>query len=296
MKFVRFLLENSIQLGVYTNDETKILPINRVLQKTYTDFIDFIKNHTSAEFTALQQAIARPLEPDCIAAEKIVVLAPIEKPVHDIICVGVNYKAHLEETKRDFDTDSFLEKKKCVYFSKRAGFILGSGDTIQGKFHLDQNLDYEVELAVIIGKEGKNIPPEQAEDYIFGYSIFNDFTSRRIQKERLQWFLGKSMEGYSAMGPVILSKDQLPFPIAVDVRSKVNGDIRQNSNTRLLIHDIPSILAELSQVFTLEPGDIIATGTPAGVGMGFDPPKFLKQGDEVVCEIPPIGKLVNIIK
>lgn len=153
-----------------------------------------------------------------------------------------------------------------------------------------------MELAVIIGKEGRDIKPEQAEDYIFGYSVFNDLSSRTIQKQHSQWLRGKSLDGYTAMGPCILHKSAPPFPVEVDVCSLVNGEVRQNSNTRLLLTSLPRIIADLSQGMTLEPGDIIATGTPGGVGLGFDPPRFLKKGDKVECRIPPIGSLCNTVE
>lgn len=142
---------------------------------------------------------------------------------------------------------------------------------------IDNALDYEVELAVIIGKTGKNIPVDKVEDYIFGYSIFNDFSSRRLQLKHMQWFKGKSLDTYSAMGPVILHKSALPFPVEVDIKCSVNGELRQNSNTKLFLNDIPKVVSELSQGMTLEAGDIIATGTPSGVGMGYKPGKWLKS-------------------
>ena len=161
---------------------------------------------------------------------------------------------------------------------------------------MDEQLDYEVELAVIIGKEGKDIPADKAEEYIFGYSVFNDISSRRIQNRHGQWFKGKSLDTYTAMGPVVLHKSALPFPVEADVKSFVNGEKRQDSNTRFFLADIPQIIEDLSKGMTLEPGDIIATGTPAGVGMGSNPPRFMKKGDEVVCEIPQIGRLVNRVE
>ncbi|WP_455618985.1 fumarylacetoacetate hydrolase family protein [Eisenbergiella sp.] len=152
-----------------------------------------------------------------------------------------------------------------------------------------------MELAVIIGRRGKDIPKEEAENYIFGYSVFNDISSRRLQNQHGQWFKGKSLDTYTAMGPVILHRSALPFPVEADVRSYVNNEKRQDSNTRFFLTDIPQMIEDLSRGMTLEPGDIIATGTPAGVGMGCRPPRFMKAGDCVTCEIPPIGTLTNYI-
>ena len=225
----------------------------------------------------------------------IKICSPIKRPIHDIMCVGVNYKDHLEETQKNFDKE-FEKPKKIVYFSKRAYDIIGPEDSVKSRMDLDKKLDYEVELAVIIGKKGKDILEEDVEEYIFGYSIFNDFSARELQQSHVQWYRGKSLDTYSAMGPVILHKSALPFPIEVDIKSFVNGELRQSSNTRLFLANIPKIISEISTGITLEAGDIIITGTPAGVGLGFNPPKFLKKGDQVICEIPEIGKLKNIIE
>lgn len=158
------------------------------------------------------------------------------------------------------------------------------------------NFDYEVELAVIIGKDGKDIPFEEAEDYIFGYTIGNDITVRDIQKKHIQWFKGKSLDTCTSIGPYIVHKSAIPFPVDLDISSKVNGEIRQKSNTKDLIFDIPTIISDLSKGLTLRAGDIILTGTPAGVGAGFKPPKYLKPGDIVECYIEKIGSLTNIIE
>lgn len=230
-----------------------------------------------------------------MAVEEVKLLSPIPRPIHDVICVGLNYYSHREETE---DRHEFSAKnlQDTVYFSKRACRITGPDEGFEGRVDIDEELDYEVELAVIIGKECKDIQPEEAEEYIFGYSVFNDFSSRAVQRRHTQWLRGKSMDGYTAMGPVIVGKKQLPLPLELNLSSKINGELRQNSNTNLMMADIPTIVSELSQGMTLEPGDIIATGTPAGVGMGFKPPKYLKKGDCVECTIEGIGTLTNWIK
>ena len=201
----------------------------------------------------------------------------------------------MEETKESFK-DDFTETEKTVYFSKRASEIIGTGDAVKSRMDLDTHLDYEVELAVIIGKKGSDIAKEDVEKYIFGYSIFNDISARELQQSHFQWYRGKSLDTYSSMGPCILHKTALSFPIEVDVKSYVNKELRQSSNTRLFLADIPQIISEISAGITLEPGDIIITGTPSGVGMGMKPQGFMKKGDVVTCEIPEIGKLINTIE
>ena len=187
------------------------------------------------------------------------------------------------------------EVSGTVYFAKRTNRILGANEEIQGRFDIDEKVDYETELAVIIGKEGKGITEERAEEYVFGYSVFNDLSSRDLQTRHGQWLMGKSLDNYTIMGPVIVDRTELPMPLELDIKSYVNGELRQNSNTKYLIKKIPGLIAELSKGITLEAGDIIATGTPAGVGMGFTPPRFLKKGDKVTCEIDRIGQLTNYI-
>ncbi|MCC8126030.1 MAG: fumarylacetoacetate hydrolase family protein [Clostridiales bacterium] len=223
------------------------------------------------------------------------ILPPMERPVHDILCVGVNYADHRQETKEHFAESSMDHARETVYFLKRAIRILGTDEAVEARFDLDDNIDYEVELAVIIGKGGKGIREEDAEQHIFGYSVFNDFSSRKLQTSHGQWMMGKSLDTYTAMGPLIADRTELPFPLHADIKSYVNGEMRQYSNTAFLIKSVPALIAELSAGITLESGDIIATGTPAGVGMGYVPPRYLKKGDSVTCEIEGIGRLTNVI-
>jgi 2-keto-4-pentenoate hydratase/2-oxohepta-3-ene-1,7-dioic acid hydratase in catechol pathway len=294
VKFVRFKKNNIEKIGIFNYDETRVLDLNEILNKSFLSMIDVVENIDNKDLEVLAKAkIDSRYQGNLVKDIKI--CSPIKRSIHDIICVGVNYRDHLEETQKNFDK-GFDKPKKIVYFSKRAYEIIGPEDSVKSRMDLDKKLDYEVELAVIIGKKGKDIPEEDVEEYIFGYSIFNDFSARELQQSHVQWYRGKSLDTYSAMGPVILHKSALPFPIEVDIKSFVNGELRQSSNTRLFLADIPKIISEISTGITLEAGDIIITGTPAGVGLGFNPPKFLKKGDQVICEIPEIGKLKNIIE
>lgn len=295
IKFIRFSVHNKATVGILSKDETNIIPVSAVIGgHTFEEMQQVIEYVGEKEVALLHEAMEHPESYTNYKKNEVMVLAPIECPRHDILCVGVNYAAHMQEAK---DKVALKESpKKTVYFAKRACSILGSGDTIRGRFDIDDELDYEVELAVIIGKEGKDIKEEEVEDYIFGYSVFNDVSSRKLQRQHAQWYRGKSLDTYTAMGPVILHKSALPFPVKVDVISRLNGEERQHSNTSLLVADLKSLIVELSQGMTLEAGDIIATGTPAGVGMGFDPPRYMKSGDVIECEIPEIGILKNIVK
>ena len=288
MKFVRYMDNEGTRLGILSRDDTRVLDIAGIVG-THDTMISLIETWTEAMLQDLRVALDAP-DADWKHLSAVQLLAPISRPIHDILCVGVNYLDHRAETSNDFAIDA-----STVYFSKRANIILGPGERIPARFDLDEQLDYEVELAVIIGKGGRDIPKENVEAHIFGYSVFNDLSSRVLQKAHSQWFRGKSLDGYAAMGPCVLRREALPFPVEADVRSLVNGEPRQSSNTRLMVADIPSIVSELSRGMTLEPGDIIATGTPAGVGIGFTPPRFLARWDTVTLVIPQIGTLENTV-
>ena len=296
MKYIRYALDGKIKLGAIgaERDPERIVPLEEVCPELAgKTLIDFIKLFGGDPVEAAKAVNAYGGATDCPHCSKL--LAPIERPVHDVLCVGVNYMAHRAEADKNLDMPATATIKGTVYFGKRATRILGDGEDVPARFDIDPDVDYESELAVIIGTGGKGISEDDAERRIFGYSVFNDLSSRRLQKTHAQWLLGKSLDGYTAMGPWIVDRTELPFPLELDIKSYVNGELRQNSNTSLLIKTVPGIIAEISRGITLDAGDIIATGTPAGVGMGFTPQKFLKSGDTVVCEIEHIGSLTNRI-
>lgn len=222
--------------------------------------------------------------------------APIPVPAQDIICLGVNYLEHAEESARYKEEVFGGERTYAIYFSKRTNYAVGDGAYIDSHQELVDKLDYESELAVIIGKEAKNVKEEDVADYIFGYTIMNDVSARDVQLRHNQWYFGKSLDGFAVLGPWIVTAEEIPFPPKLDIYAKVNGELRQSSNTELLIFDVSHAVSELSQGMTLKPGTIISMGTPAGVGMGFDPPRFLKPGDVVECGIEKIGTLTNTVK
>lgn len=231
----------------------------------------------------------------CISFEAVSRCSPIPVPNQDVICLGINYMAHAEEAAR-YKKEAFGgERPYAVYFSKRVDCGVPDGGTIKAHTDMVERLDYEAELAVIIGKTAKNVSKSKAYDYIFGYTILNDVSAREIQTNHKQWYFGKSLDGFTPMGPWIVTADEIPGRPVLNIRSYVNGELRQNSTTGLLIFDVAHVIAELSKGMTLRPGTIISMGTPAGVGMGFDPPRFLSPGDEVRCEIEGIGTLTNTV-
>ncbi|MDH6596368.1 fumarylacetoacetate hydrolase family protein [Bacillus aerius] len=217
--------------------------------------------------------------------------APIPKPTKNIMCVGKNYQDHVMEMGSAADIP-----KDVMIFTKAPTSVVGHEADILLHEDVTSELDYEGELAIVIGKTGKNIAPEEVHDYIFGYTILNDITARDLQKKHKQFFIGKSLDTTCPMGPYIVHKSVIEDHGALHVETKVNGEVRQSASTELMIFPIEDIVSTLSKGMPLEAGDIIATGTPSGVGKGFEPPKFLASGDQVEVTIEPIGTLSNRVK
>lgn len=292
MKLLTYTYENKETIGILSKDEKKVIPIKNILgEKAPTTMLELVKAFTDDILNKLSETISE----EGIDIEKIKVNAPIPEPLRGVICLGKNYIDHVNEVPSAMDLKKGLPENP-IYFCKLVDRALGMNEIIPSYEDLTDSLDYEVELGVIIGKEGKNIPKEKAEEYIFGYTIINDISVRNIQTKHVQWFRGKSFDGTCPIGPYIVHKSEIPYPPNLDIKCYINDELRQNSNTNKLIFDIPTIISEFSKGITLKPGDIISTGTPSGVGMGFKPEKFLKSGDIVKCEIEKIGELVNIVK
>ena len=240
-------------------------------------------------------ANADTLQGAAVAVDEVQLLAPIVRPLQDVVCLGINYDAHAQEAGRFSDEAFGGERPYTIYFSKRVNRATATGEKVPAYAGLVDSLDYEAELGVVLGRDAKCVTKEEARDYVFGYTIINDISARNLQTRHKQWYLGKSLDGFTPMGPCIVTADEIGDEQGLDISSKVNGELRQSSNTRYMIQTVAGAIAELSQGMTLEAGTIIATGTPAGVGMGMTPPTFLKHGDNVVCEIEKIGRLENEI-
>ena len=226
--------------------------------------------------------------------DEITLLAPIQKPRKNIIGIGLNYTEHVAESARTLDTTGKLPQKPIV-FSKPPTTVTGPNTDVLLNTKLTQQLDYEVELAVIISKKGKYVAPENALDYVFGYSIINDISARDCRREG-QWIVSKGQDTFAPMGPYLVTKDEIENPHNLNLSLKLNGVEKQNSNTKLLLFNINALIEDLSTVFTLEAGDIIATGTPAGVGAGRNPQEWMKEGDVMELNIEGIGTLINTVR
>jgi 2-keto-4-pentenoate hydratase/2-oxohepta-3-ene-1,7-dioic acid hydratase in catechol pathway len=229
-----------------------------------------------------------------VLVEAVTLRAPLPMPRRNLFCIGRNYRAHADELAGTVFRDSVARAEGWpIVFTKVPQTVIGPFDAVRlpGKT-VSEQIDYESELAVVIGRGGRDIPRARALDHVFGYTIVNDVSARDVQVRHQQWHLGKSFDTFCPMGPWIVSADELDGR-DTRVRGWVNGELRQDGRTRDMIFDIPTLIETCSRGITLLPGDIIATGTPSGVGMGFDPPKWLRSGDVVRVEVDGIGFIEN---
>jgi 2-keto-4-pentenoate hydratase/2-oxohepta-3-ene-1,7-dioic acid hydratase in catechol pathway len=232
-----------------------------------------------------------PAIADRVVLEGATLLAPLPQPRRNLWCVGRNYHAHAKELRETVFKNNQPEAWPIV-FTKVPECVVATGTDVVLPGAISTQIDYEAELAVVIGRGGRNIPRERAMSHVFGYTIVNDVTARDVQMRHAQWDLGKSFDGFCPMGPWIVTADELDGR-DTRVRCWVNGELRQDASTRDLIFDIPTLIETCSRGITLLPGDVIATGTPAGVGMGMTPPRWLAHGDLVRIAIDGIGELQN---
>lgn len=255
------------------------------------DMLDLIRRY--AELRPRLGAGGRRVPHDAATIE-----APIPRPARNVFCVGKNYHEHaLEFASSGFDaTAKEVVPEAPVIFTKPSSAVIGPGVPIPAHLDPTGSTDYEGELAVVIGTGGRGIARADALKHVFGYTIVNDVTARTLQHKHRQWFIGKGFDGFCPMGPAIVTADAVPDPTRLHLRTFVNGERRQDVPVSQLIFDIPTLIETLSLGMTLEPGDVIATGTPVGVGLGFKPPRFLKRGDVVRIEVEGIGALENPVE
>lgn len=297
MKIVSFRYEGQIRFGPKVKKEEAVwdvVAIQQTLQvlpdfpQTIVDGIekgmDFVE-----QMRKLADAALNSEEPNQFKRpfSSIEWLSPIPRTPKNIFGVGRNYAEHAKEMGSEAAPDHLM------IFTKSPTTIAADGESLSVHSEATSSYDYEGELAVVISKKGENIPKKLAYDHVFGYTIANDLTARDLQKKHQQFFLGKSLKGSCPMGPYLVTKDELPNPQNLSIVTKVNDEVRQNGRTDDMIFSVEELIAQISALVTLEPGDVILTGTPSGVGKGFNPPKFLVAGDTVKVSVEGIGTLVN---
>jgi 2-keto-4-pentenoate hydratase/2-oxohepta-3-ene-1,7-dioic acid hydratase in catechol pathway len=282
MKFARFSKGGQVRVGLVDDKVGAI----RALATSVTDINYLIDPGNSGH--------AAEVEGEWITLESVRLLAPFSVTSRNIICVGKNYREHAREFARSgFEAGATVDVDPFpAVFTKPSTCIVGTGDSVDLHADVTQAVDYEIELALIIGKAGRGIRKADAYSHIWGYMIINDVTARDRQKNHKQWFLGKALDTFCPMGPWVATADEVDAE-DLDLNCWVNGELRQSANTRDMIFSIPTLIETISAGMTLLPGDVIATGTPSGVGIGFNPPKFLRAGDEVTMTITGLGTLTN---
>ncbi len=302
MRFVTFSTRNAgPRVGVVRDDDS-VLDLGKLAAADPTalpgwgkDMVDLIAGGGTALSWVKRQVGEPALPPGAVFAKGgYSLLAPIPRPRKNIFCVGLNYRDHVAEHDNKLKEPRPLPKIP-VFFTKPPTCVVGPEEDI-GWHPATERLDYEIELALIIGPGGKDIPAAKAWDHVWGLTILNDVSARDLQSSHGQWFKGKALDGACPMGPWIVLRSDVPAPEDLDFVCKVNGEVRQKSNTGMMIFDVPAIIESLSAGMTLEAGDVIATGTCSGVGSGFEPPRFLKEGDVVEMTIDAIGTLSNRVR
>ncbi|MGZ8266721.1 MAG: fumarylacetoacetate hydrolase family protein [Burkholderiales bacterium] len=292
MRLVTFSDAKGMRIGVHDAQSDTIVDITAAsrLPKDMTQFVALGKNGLQRARRTVKSGEHR------IPAASVKIHAPFPRPAKNILCVGKNYHDHAREFHAS-GVDASAGKEAIpdvpIMFTKWPNSVIGPGEPIPSSNDYTNSTDYEGELTVVIGAGGRNISRDGAYEHVYGYTIANDATARTLQYRHRQWFLGKSLDGYCPMGPCIVTADEIKDVSQLRLMTTVNGEVRQDAYVSQLIFDIPALIETLSKVMTLDPGDLIATGTCAGVGIGFDPPRYLEPGDVVAITIEPIGTLSN---
>ncbi len=300
MKLVTYTFNDSAaKLGIVHNDtiiDAEVLghKTNSTFPATMLDLIDAGSEMVAKIAETIATATENTIASVSVPLKQAKLLAPIPRPRKNIIGIGLNYTEHVAESARTLDTSNELPQQPVI-FSKPPTTVIGTNESIILNPKLTQQLDWEVELAVVIGKKGKYVSKIDAMEHVFGYTIINDISARDCRRAG-QWIVSKGQDTFAPMGPFLVTKDEIKDPHNLNLSLTLNGVEKQNSNTQFMLFNINALIEDLSTVFTLEPGDIIATGTPAGVGAGRNPQEFMKDGDVVEATVEGIGTLSNTVK
>jgi len=280
MRLVSFVWSEKGVAGLLTTAQDQIFPLDTI---GYCDALSFLAAGEQAWHAAASRAKAASTE-ELIPLASVRLLSPLPRP-GKILCVGLNYRDHAIESKME------LPKVPAV-FTKFSNAVAGHGANVVIP-EMTKQADYEAEMAVVIGKTARRIEVKDWQEYVFGYTILNDVSARDVQLSTSQWSLGKSFDTFAPIGPAIVSKDEIADPHVLDIKLSIDGEVLQHSNTRELIFKVPDLIEYLSNIVTLEPGDLISTGTPAGVGLGRTPQRWLKAGETMTVVVEEIGTLTN---
>lgn len=293
MHLITFSDSTGRRIGVLDRAAGKITDLAVAAPELPRDMLDFIRLGASGVAAARAAAASGK---GALALSAVKLLAPVPRPAKNVLCVGKNYHEHAKEFHNSgFDASAGANAvpELPIIFTKAPTSVIAEGEAINSALDHTNSVDYEGELTVVIGEGGRGISKADAFKHVYGYTIINDVTARTLQHAHKQWFLGKSLDTFCPMGPTIVTADEVPDVTKLHLVTKVNGEVRQDAMVSDLIFDIPTLIETLSATMTLEPGDLIATGTCAGVGIGFKPPKFMKKGDVVAVTIEPVGTLTN---
>lgn len=296
MRLVSFCRDGREGVGVLLDDDA-VLDLSAVEHEVLAgragDMLSFIEGGKETLSVARGLA-ARPPAGAVASIQSLVLLAPVPRPRRNVFCVGRNYSDHVKEGDRAQGRETAGIPEWPQFFTKAPQSVVGPGADIPDHAQVTSALDYEAEMALVIGKRGVDIPVERALEHVYGWTIANDVTARDVQRRHVQFFKGKSLDGSCPLGPWIVPAQDLDAS-DLAIRLWVNGELRQDSRTSHMIFDVPAIIAQLSAGMALEPGDIILTGTPEGVGYAMKPPRALKAGDRIDIEIEGIGRLANAV-
>lgn len=302
MKLLTYNYRGVSRVGIYVGD--KIAHVARIAGilgwqgLNLASMVELIKNWEKLgpevrRLSADAEKNAAGLADVLMDPDEVIFMAPVPNPGRNVLCMGLNYKDHVAEGLKAKDVQtSKVELDEPIFFTKAPSTLIGQGAGIP-RHNCSKKYDYEAEIAVIIGRSGINIPPEKVYEHIFGYCCANDISARDIQRRHKQIFKGKTLDRSCPLGPFIVPKEDYGDPMKKTLKSWVNGELRQDSTTANMIHNIPKMIASLSEGFTLEPGDIFLTGTPSGVGYAREIPSFLQPGDVVEVEVEGLGRLRN---
>lgn len=294
MLLVSFTTDAERRIGVLDRAREEIIDLSLAAPNLPRDMAAFIALDREG-LEAARDALSSAAPQARHRLTEVELLAPLPRPARNILCIGKNYRDHANEVKSLPSGGTDLPEFPIV-FTKSPSTVIAPGAPIPSHLDPSRSTDYEGELGVIIGRGGRGIPAASAMEHVYGYTVINDVTARELQRRHQQWFIGKSLDGFCPMGPAILTVEEVPDVGALRIQTRVNGELRQQGRVDDLIFDIPHLIETLSAGMTLEPGDVIATGTPAGVGAGFNPPKYLQPGDRVSITIDPIGTLDNPVE